>query len=238
MRKFVISLNSTPERLSRFRAINSHISVEHFEAVHGIHLNEDEIIKNGLKNHDCRYSKPAMGCAFSHIKLWDMCIKINKPITVFEDDAIIHHSFEKHSEAAVNDHKLEFILWGWNFDAPILIRYNEFFKNTIIKWAENDFEKNSILYQKMQFEIRHERLISAFGTVAYTITPIIAKKLLNLTLPLRSRLSPIPELCNLQNTGIDISMSFDYEKIGAKVSIPPLVVTPNNKKTSTINAGD
>ena len=235
MISFVISLKSTPDRLHNFRANNPHIYSEHFEAVHGIHLNENDLINNNLISNNCKYSKSAMGCAFSHVKLWDMCLRMNEPITIFEDDAIIHRSFDLHLNNAIFDRGMEFILWGWNFDAPLIINYNNFFKNTILKWTEIDSDINAESYQKTQINAGFTDLICAFGTVAYTITPNAARKLLQSTLPLRNRLSTIPELKSLENVGVDISMSFDYQNIGAKVCIPPMVITPNDKKTSTVN---
>ena len=38
-------------------------------------------MKPGSKN----YSNGAIGCAQSHLKLWDMCIELDKPIIILED---------------------------------------------------------------------------------------------------------------------------------------------------------
>ena len=77
-------------------------------------------------------------------------------------------------------------------------------------------------------------LYSAYGSVAYTITPNVASILLRNNLPLGNRLLLVTNLGYLNNKGIDMALSVDYKEINAKISIPPMVVTKNDKNTNTI----
>jgi GR25 family glycosyltransferase involved in LPS biosynthesis len=93
---YVINLKKNCDRLKVFmkRAKKANIQVERFDAIYGKDLPENHpyIHKYFVKNHNLNPGQ--IGCALSHIKIWEDAIKNNyKNIIVFEDDAVIPKDF-------------------------------------------------------------------------------------------------------------------------------------------------
>ena len=89
------------------------------------------------------------------------------------------------------------------------------------------------------------KLLGAWGIVCYTISPRGAEKLLNLCLPIRQLpLKPKysrPYRVKKQrwrypvfNDAIDCPMTAFYPEVEAYVSVPPLVLTPDDQEISTV----
>lgn len=231
-KNLVISLTSTPGRLSRFSELNSHLDFEIFPAVVGKDLPKDDLIDNGIIDPGCTYSPGALGCALSHIVLWDRCVKEGVRYTIFEDDAIVHKNFYKYNELFSIDN--EFIVWGWNFDAPMSIKLNYGLGNSVIISDQSAMAGGIAEYLNSEFNPAVYKLVASFGSMAYTITPEIARKLISLNLPLRQRECSVPILGRLLNVGIDVALSVDYENLGAVICYPPMVLSLNEKEKSTI----
>lgn len=93
---YVINLRDNKDRLDLFNkyAIKNNIEYERFEAINGKELesNHPDILK--YFTIDNNLSKGAIGCALSHIKIWEDAYKNNyENIMIFEDDAIIFDNF-------------------------------------------------------------------------------------------------------------------------------------------------
>jgi len=93
---YVINLKKNPDRLNVFmkQAKEANIKVDRFDAINGKELskNHPDIHKYFIENHGLNSGQ--IGCALSHIKIWEDAIKNNyKNIFVFEDDAIIPIDF-------------------------------------------------------------------------------------------------------------------------------------------------
>ena len=155
MKKFVISLSRTPERLENFRRLNSHLSnFSRYPAVDG-QLTDKSTYPLRLAS-DLRYSPGAVGCALSHINLWAECERLGKPITILEDDAVTHVGFDGLSEKLVQKlpKNWDLVIWGWNFDCPLnydLLPVRNFRMKTVHFEADNggiDVALNSV-YQKL-----------------------------------------------------------------------------------------
>ena len=100
---FVINLERSKDRREKFDAFNSkYIKYSYYNAVDGktliIDKLEPTIFKKGSKN----YSIGAIGCALSHLQLWEKCIELNRPILIMEDDAIVNHDFMNHLNTVKN----------------------------------------------------------------------------------------------------------------------------------------
>jgi GR25 family glycosyltransferase involved in LPS biosynthesis len=110
---YVINLKKNQDRLEKFmeNARKANVDVNRFDAVYGKELSKDhpDILKYFVKDHGL--SDGQIGCALSHIKIWEDAVKNNyKNILVFEDDAIIPKDFwDKFNEAYNELHK------DWNF---------------------------------------------------------------------------------------------------------------------------
>jgi glycosyl transferase family 25 len=74
---------------------NNNIKINRFPAYDGNLLNQDKLISNGelLINHKLRLGQ--IGCAYSHLKLWEKCLKSkNKIQIVLEDDILLDKNFK------------------------------------------------------------------------------------------------------------------------------------------------
>ena len=100
-----------------------------------------------------------IGCALSHMELWQRCVYINKPMLIFEDDNVIKEevNYDKHLETIINN-------FPKDFDIVYLVTYNivnyKPYNDLFVKAKSN----NSILS-------------------AYFISPSGAQKLLDSIMP-------------------------------------------------------
>ena len=112
----VISLARTPERLKSFRKNNSWLQdFEIFPAVDGSQRTTTEMLDRGLITKNLNYRTGALGNALSHQGLWEKAIRINRPLTIFEDDAILHSNFIEKSNKLISElgDDWDLIVWGW-----------------------------------------------------------------------------------------------------------------------------
>lgn len=103
---YVINLKKNQDRLEKFmeNAKKANVKVERFDAVYGKELSKDhpDILKYFVKDHGLIPGQ--IGCALSHIKIWEDAIKNNyNNIIVFEDDAIIPEDFWDRFNQAYNE---------------------------------------------------------------------------------------------------------------------------------------
>ncbi|WP_041639529.1 glycosyltransferase family 25 protein [[Mannheimia] succiniciproducens] len=176
---FIISLKNSPRRdviAQRFNALG--IKFEFFDAIYGKDLSQEELSKIDREFAVKRFStkKPLtlgeIGCALSHIAVYEHILKNNiEQAIIFEDDAIIHHEFKKIVEETLSKvpSRREIIFFehgkakSWFCKRSIhegykLVRYRSPSKNS-------------------------KRCI--FRTTSYLITLSGAKKLLNHAYPVR-----------------------------------------------------
>ena len=100
MKKFLINLDRSIDRLNQFQSQNTQLSdLERFAAVDGVTLSRDDAIEAGIIAHDLPYTMTALGCAISHMTLWRHAVKIDQPITIIEDDAVLAPDFDQQSAA-------------------------------------------------------------------------------------------------------------------------------------------
>ena len=72
--------------------------------------NSPDLFEPGL-----RYNAGAIGCAMSHLMLWQEAADTNQALTIVEDDAILRHDF--HDQAARAIERLpadwDIVVWAW-----------------------------------------------------------------------------------------------------------------------------
>jgi GR25 family glycosyltransferase involved in LPS biosynthesis len=93
---YVINLKKNTDRWESISELakKANVNITRFDAIYGKELddNHPDIIKYFIKNH--KLNKGQIGCALSHVKIWEDAIKNNyKNIIVFEDDAVIPEDF-------------------------------------------------------------------------------------------------------------------------------------------------
>lgn len=238
MDTYVINLDRSTGRLQEFRQNNVHLpEVKRFSAIDGRVIDRRALVAANVITSDLPYTSGAIGCALSHISLWKAANAENAAITVCEDDAIFHASFPDLAPrliAAVPP-DWDLVMWGWNFDSVLLFDLMPGVSPCIAAFDQDQLRRATSAYQKQALFPRLFRLIQSFGTICYTVSPAGAKKLLERCLPIRPMTIAVPRItASLPNYGIDIVMNSIYPGLKAYVGFPPLVVTRNERASSTV----
>ena len=112
MKKYCINLVNRKDRAEHFFKNTGVKDAELFQAYDGSKMGYiplDELsIKPDHKWLDPmlhrRLTKGEMGCLASHVDLWHKCIDLDSPVMIFEDDVIVHDTFdEQQIEAIINE---------------------------------------------------------------------------------------------------------------------------------------
>ena len=239
MRIELINLDRSADRRTSFAAANRHLTeVCRFHAADGEQLSEQEIFRAGLVQPELRpyYTRGALGCAISHLTLWERARSEGVPLTTCEDDAVLHRKFEAHAaaELARLSSTWDIIFWGCNCGAHILFEpHGDSHREAVV-----DRERTSAAlaaFQDQEVQPQLQRLRQMLGLVCYSISPKGADILLRLCLPLRPMQVHFDLLKRtLSNQGLDIAMNEHYPKLQAFVAIPPLALSPNDPDKSTV----
>ncbi len=235
---YLINLDRSRERLSQFMANNGHLTtLSRFSAVDGRAANASELISADIIRPEIvqLYSPSDLGCALSHIALWERALAQGEPITVCEDDAIFNLHFEAASKRALAllPPDWDLILWGWNFSGTLVFELLPGVSPCLAIFDEVEMRRGVADFRAQAYAVSPFRLRQAFGTVCYSVSPKGAQALREHCLPLRNA----PVYCialsrELQNCAIDIAMMGQYPKLQAFVAFPPLVLTKNERESS------
>jgi glycosyl transferase, family 25 len=231
----VISLRATPHRRQRFVDLNHGFRFEFFDAVDGRQIDKSKFFGSPLAQADVPYSPGAIGCALSHLTLWERSIREQAILTVVEDDAILRQDFEAKSQELIArlPPDWDIIMWGWNFDSILSVLAMPGVSTTVISFSQNSLRQAIGRFQTELFEPHIFRLDKCFGTCAYSISPAGSRKFRQGCFPLRPEKVFFPYLNRvLPNDGIDIAMNRIYPTTNSYVSFPPLAVTPNDNSQS------
>jgi glycosyl transferase family 25 len=233
---YVISLERSADRKIVFDNYNSkYIKYTYFNAIDGNNININKLDKRIFKSGSKNYSNGAIGCAQSHLQLWEKCIELDKPIIILEDDAIVSRDFNKHVNNLMNSlvpKKWDIIQLNYNFDSILS------YKNTNCMFNKTPVTKEHIsTFVNSKINTTIAKLNHCFGTSAYIINPIGAKILKERCFPLDNRIINMPFLNNISCFTIDCMMNSIYKDISAYVCIFPFVITPHisDDYTSTIS---
>lgn len=239
MRIMVINLDRCPERFTKFSTVNGFLrQVARFPAVEGRAVDRDKLQSDRLLDAALTCSDGALGCALSHIMIWHRVMTDGIATTVCEDDAILNHGFERVSERLVADLPAgwDFILWGWNFDAMLLVNLLPGVSPAAIHCNQDSMRTRLSRFQTLDLEPRALRLLSSCGTLCYSISAGGARKLYAGCTPLKplaaTDAAGMP--CGITPYGIDHAMTQLYPRINAFVAVPPLAVSPNEQAASTV----
>jgi glycosyl transferase family 25 len=133
--------------------------MKRFEAIDGKEIDLTNYLAPRISARLLEKRRGWIGCALSHMELWQRCISMNKPILVFEDDNVIKEevNYDKHLETIINNFPKDFDIVYLVTDNIVNYKpYNDLF----VKAKSN----NSI-------------------TSAYFISPSGAQKLLDSIMP-------------------------------------------------------
>jgi len=240
MDSYLINLDRSTDRLARFRADNAFLpNVQRFPAVNGDALNRDKLVSRRLIDPQLAYSDGDLGCALSHLHLWETALRNDAPLTVFEDDTVLNQHFARRSAALLNGlpSDWDIVLWGWNFDTVLLVDFLPGVSRAIVACDQQSLRGRLSHFQQLDFDVAAQPLVCAFGLMAYSVSPGGARKLLGNSLPLRPfKLSIGGPSFTVDNSSIDVVTNALYSKLRAFVCFPPLVVSPNFNKGSLVQS--
>ena len=122
MKTLVINLKHRQDRLEKFKENNQdYITYDTIKAVNGYDVSYDDLLKMGFDvDHDwidpilkTPLTRGEVGCFLSHWKAWKQCIKLNEPVLVLEDDAIVTEKFSYDELYRMRRQGYNFIYLGW-----------------------------------------------------------------------------------------------------------------------------
>ena len=235
----VINLDRSADRLGTFQSVNSHVMpyVTRFSAVDGKVTDRAAIVERGLIVRDLGYDDRALGAALSHMTLWDLAIRENRSLTICEDDAIFNHAFCATSESLLQELPADWhvIKWGWNFDSALW-----FDMIPGVSGCTGYFDQDALRNRIHAFRLatlcpRSYRLFQAFVNICYSISAVGAQLLRRNCFPLRNTFVYVPSLkANVGNYCIDVALNGVFNQMNCFVSVPPLVVTRNDRGMSNM----
>jgi GR25 family glycosyltransferase involved in LPS biosynthesis len=239
MRISVLNLARSRDRLQSFLAHNAHLSDLHRqEAVEGRGYTRSFLQRVGAIDGEMPgYTDGAIGCALSHLGLWEETAASGKVLTIAEDDAVLHHRFEALAQQVLASlpSTWELVLWGWNFDSILAFDMLPGISPCVGLFHQQGVRENLLAFQQSEITPAAFRLQRAFGTVCLSVSPRGAERLLKHCLPIRPMDVFYPVLdARLPNTGIDSMMNELYPSMEAYVTLPPLAVTCNDHAISTV----
>lgn len=234
MKKMVISLARTPERLNAFRRLNQRPEIQKAEAIDGTKVAKEILVAEGLVSEDLKYSPGALGCAASHIALWQLAFETNETILVLEDDAVLAANFDEALQDLRDElYSYDFLSLGFNLDCPAQFELLPGLTPCLTSFLGQSLGPRVQDFRRLSLKPVPYKLQLCFGTPGYIIRPAGAQKLLRKLLPLRN-FTMSCSAGKAVNTGIDVALNSVYQDIEAYVSFPPIVLTANDKDTSTV----
>ena len=235
----LINLDREPERLAEFVRMNGHLEmVTRYCAVDGKSLDTQALTARGLIDPAIfpTYTKGALGNACSHLALWEMAVKDARAVTVCEDDAILSRHFAACADGLIDllPADWDIVLWGWNFDSWLYLDMLPGVSPALVAFDQDAMRAGIDNFRDHVPTPRLFRLLRAFGSPCYSVSPKGAAILRRHCLPLRPMQVHFPGLDRtLANKGIDIMMIDLYPGMNAFVSFPPLAITKNRHDIST-----
>lgn len=236
---YLINLDRSSERLSRFRERNAHLTnVTRFPAVDGSTLDKGALEKSGYIASDLSNGAGLMdgslGCALSHVRLWEMAVRRNEPITVFEDDAAVSHQFEKTASdvLAAMPADWDIIMWGANLPPAFIWVDFGVSKVRLSSYGPERYRgaEGVKRFQMEEFWAGPVRLLHSFGLCGYSISASGARAAIEHCLPLGNRLIDFPDAAvRVWTTTSDIALCGLYPFLKAFICLPPLVIVSNDE---------
>lgn len=233
-RCFVINLDRQPERLAEFRAWNDAcgLPIERFPAIDGNML--DDATWKALTLAPEVHTKGAFGGALSHRALWQVAAETFQTVMVFEDDAVLRLDIAEATQSILQSISgfWDIILLGVNTNALLVLRPGETPPQGSA-YSPYPPRDELIAFREERLPTRAYRLSYAFGIPGYLVSPLGARKLLELCFPIRDRSIFVPGLrMPVGPSTIDALMNAFYSTLTSYVVWPPLVLPPNDPASS------
>lgn len=236
----VISLARSLDRRQTFSMLNAHIDFAYFDAIEGAQLLPEVDSSPDLFESGLRYNAGAIGCAMSHLMLWQEAAETGQVLTIVEDDAILRHDFHEQAAQAINRLPADWdiVVWAWNFDSILSLNVMPGVSQAVMLFDQEKMRASVASFQGMTAVPSLLPLDKCFGTPAYAISPSGARKFMRECFPLKNFQLYFPVLNRtLPNNGIDIAMNRIYSLTSSFCALPPLAITRNDHDISLIQQG-
>jgi GR25 family glycosyltransferase involved in LPS biosynthesis len=227
---YLINLDRSTERRRRFRELNGHLTdVTRVPGMDGSTLIREALEKSGYITCDLSYGAGALGCALSHVRLWETAAAQNRPMTIFEDAVAVSYRFEKTAADLLASLPVDWdvVLWGYSLN-PLYVWVDlGISKARLHVYGPTRYgDANGIQkFQNEQFHGGLFRLLHAFGTFGYSISASGARTALEYCRPLRDRWITFPDAgVRTRDVGIDVALCGLYPSLRAFICVPPLIV--------------
>ena len=234
----VITLDRTPERRAEFSRRNAHLQrVVRFGAVDGQQLDRAALRRAGLLQGDPPYTPGAIGACLSHATLWRKAVASGEVLTIAEDDAVFARNFDAASARllAALPADWDFVLWGWNFDAYLWVELIPGVAPAVLTMDQNLTRQHIDAFPNQLVVPQPVKLLHFFGTPCHSVTPRGAQRMLDFCLPIRPAMIAFEGFgVVVENRSQDMMLNGIMPKLNGFVSIPPLVLTENQREKSTI----
>src|SRR5712671_744720 len=233
----VINLKRQPEKLQAFIERNkpSGIDFHHFEAVDGTQCNIFDLIGGKIVAKGAvRYTPGAIGVALSHLALWRRCAEQNRHLVIFEDDAVVRNDIKARLSAlAGQGDDWDIILLGYNTDSVLALNIAP--EIDLVGDFSIDYPTADQLadFVHASNPVGLQRLIIAMGLCGYALAPKGAECLIRGCFPMDNRPVTLRAGQTFPAYGIDCMMASVYPKMRAFACVSPLVMTPNDRTSST-----
>jgi len=241
----LINLDRSGDRLEEFRRLNGAVPVNFIRspAVDGSQIDRTRLVDEKRLDPVVSpyYTPGALGCALSHLALWQRAIETQETVTICEDDVIFNRRFADDAGTALAalGSEWDLVMWGWNFNSYLTFRMLPGVSPCCATFDQQTMLAGLETFREQQIDFRLFWLLRSFGTPCYSISPKGAGILSEHCLPLRPMPVYFPGLQRtVPNIGIDIMMNDAYPRINAMVSFPPLVIVKNEHSTSTVLSPD
>ena len=225
----LINLDRSPDRLTAFQKRNAHLR-DVFECRY--RWSADSTGRVGERRvlaPDCEYTAGALGCALSHMKLWEKAIAQGRPVTIFEDDIAVSYQFEQNAANILAALPMDWdvMVWGYHLN-PLFVWVDLCISKTKLSgYGAKPFSKANGIeqFQAQEFRGGPVKFLHSFGACAYSISPSGARAATRYCQPLRHRMIEFPEADVITpDYGIDAALSGLYPSLRAFICMPPLVL--------------
>jgi GR25 family glycosyltransferase involved in LPS biosynthesis len=210
----LLNLDQSTERLRLFQERNAHLGgVVRAAAIDGRTLDRQQLVRSGYIHEDLAYAAGTLGCAMSHMRLWEHAVFRGEGLTILEDDAVVSRRFRDGAGQVLSlPDDWDIVVWGYHLNPLFVwvdfgvtkVRLEGYGPPKYLGWQE--FQAGDGPFAPLR--PRH-----CFGTHGYSISAKGARTVLSAILPLRNRFVTFAEAgVTTKNDGIDVALCAVYRK--------------------------
>jgi GR25 family glycosyltransferase involved in LPS biosynthesis len=227
---YFINLDRSLDRLQRFGEWNCHLeNVVRTPAIDGTTLVRSELVRSGHMAPDANCDAGTLGCAMSHVSLWERAIREDRALTILEDDVVIAHHFIPAATRVLSELPADwdFVKWGWAEHLSALIEIGLSQVMLVGDGKKPCHDPTQLqAFQAEATQVVPLRMLRSFGLFGYSISPKGARLALEHCLPLKNH--ALGNQSKIGTVAFDVTLSALYPKIQAFLCVPGLLLHADN----------